>query len=80
VPPPAVKVTEVPAQNVLSGSELVSVGVGRGFTVFMMLAEVAVHPAPVVTKTSTACPFVSVVVVNVFEAPDCTEEPATLKL
>jgi hypothetical protein len=80
VPPPAVKVTEVPAQNVLSGSELVSVGEGRGFTVFIMLADVAVHPAAVVTTTSTACPFVRVVVANVFKAPDCTEDPATLKL
>ena len=53
MPPPAVNVTLVPAQNVLSASELVSVGVGNGLTVFVIADDVAVHPLALVTITST---------------------------
>ena len=63
VPPPAVNVTLVPAHNILSASELVRVGTGSALTVFVIAAEVAVHPAAFVTITSITCPLVSVLVV-----------------
>ena len=55
--------TEVPAQKVLSASLLDKVGVGKALTVFVIPALVAVHPAALVTITSTICPLVNVVVV-----------------
>jgi hypothetical protein len=67
-------------QNVLSGSELVSVGEGKGLTVFVIPEEVATQLLFVVTTTSTNCPLVRVVVVYAAELPDCTEDPPTLKL
>jgi len=69
-----------PEQNTLSASELVIVGVGNARTVFVIVDEVAVHPLEFVTITSTICPFVRVLVVNVEEPPDCTLVPFTLKL
>ena len=63
VPPPAVKVTEVPAQKVLSASLLDKVGVGKAFTVLVIPVLVAVHPAALVTITSTICPLVKAEVV-----------------
>ena len=59
----------VPAQKILSASELIRVGVGVWFTVFVIAAEGAVHPLVLVTITLTACPLVSVFVVYVAEIP-----------
>ena len=42
--------------------------------------DVAEHPFSPVTITSTICPFVSVLVVKVFDAPFCLLTPPTLKL
>ena len=53
----------VPAQKTLSASELVSVGVGVGLTVFVIGPAVAMHPLAFVTITFTACPLVKVLVV-----------------
>src|SRR5664279_2057807 len=69
----------VPAQKILSASELVRVGVGVGFTVFVIAAEGVVHPFAFVTITFTACPLVREVVVKVVNAPFCTLTPPTLK-
>ena len=67
-------------QNVLSASELVSVGVGNELTVFVIPADVAEHPFEFVTITSTVCPLVSVLVVYAVDVPVCTLDPPTLKL
>jgi hypothetical protein len=80
VPPPAVNVTLVPMQNVLSASELVSVGVGSARTVLVIPVDVAEHPFAFVTITSTIWPVVSVLVVYVADAPFCTLALLTLKL
>jgi hypothetical protein len=48
VPPPAVKVTLVPAQNILSASELVSTGTGKSFTITIEVA-IPEHPPGSVT-------------------------------
>jgi hypothetical protein len=73
-------VTLVPQQNVLSASELVSVGVGKARTVLVIPVDVAWHPLAFVTITSTICPLVSVLVVYVADTPLCTLVPFTLKL
>jgi hypothetical protein len=53
----------------LSGSELVSVGVGRALTVLKIEDEVAEQPFELVTITSTTWPFVSELVVYVAVVP-----------
>ena len=70
----------VPEQNVLSGSELVSVGVGKAWTVLVIPEEVAEHPLEFVTITSTIWPLVSDVVINVFEVLFWMLVPFILKL
>ena len=72
-------ITLVPAQKILSASELVRVGVGTGFTVFVMLSEVAEHPLALLTTTLTTWPFVSKLVVYVVKAPFCWLIPPILK-
>ena len=79
VPPPAVKVTLVPAQKMLSASELVNVGVGIGLTVFVIFDEVAEHPFALLTITFIIWPFVNKLVVYVAEALFCTLIPPILK-
>lgn len=80
----AVKVTDVPAQNVPLGLSLnVTVGVTFGFTVMVMLllvtlagtAQVALEARTTVTTSL----LFNVVVVNVFEAPFCLLTPFTRK-
>jgi hypothetical protein len=64
-----VKVTLVPVQKILSGSELVSVGDGNAFTVFIIGDDVDEQPFELVTTTSTICPFTSEFVVYVDVEP-----------
>jgi len=75
-----VKVTLVPVQKILFASELVRVGTGKGFTVFVIPEEVDEQLLASVTITLTTWPFVRELVVYVVEAPFCTLTPATLKL
>ena len=70
----------MPEQNVLSGSELVSVGAGKAWTVLVIAEEVAEHPLEFVTITSTIWPLVSDVVINVFEVLFWILVPFILKL
>ena len=58
-----VKVTEVPAQIVLSPSLLVRLATGRGFTVVLMPALVTVQFAAEVTVTVTTSPLLNPLVV-----------------
>ena len=70
----------VPAQKMLSASELTIVGLGKGVTLLVIPAEVPVQLPAFVTMTSTICPFVNAVVVYKTDAPLCTLTPSTLKL
>jgi len=70
----------VPEQNVLSGSELESVGAGKAWTVLVIPEEVAEQPLEFVTITSTIWPLVRDVVINVFEVLFWMLVPFILKL
>ena len=63
------KVSDVPAQIVVVGAEILTDGVTEGLTVMVMELEVAVRgeaqPALEVITHDTTCPFVSVDVVYV---------------
>ena len=76
----AVKVTELPAQIVLSASLLTRLATGSGFTVVVMPELVLTHPAAVVMITSTILPVGSVLVVYVFDAELTALTPLTRKL
>ena len=76
----AVKVTELPAQIVLSASLLTKLAIGSGFTVVVMPVLVPTRPVAVVMITSTTLPLVNKPVENVFEAELTALTPFTLKL
>ena len=51
---------------------------GSGFMKLVIEFEVTMHDSLLVITTSTTCPFVSEVVVNVRDEPFCIVEPPIL--